>query len=99
MSIVERSASPQAPAAGSVEPSDRLSVITAGRVGNMDALLGANGFNVVAVAQTEGALIDAVSADEPDAIVVEADMCTSLEHVDYHPRRPFSTASSLDSSR
>ena len=81
MSIVERSASPQAPAAGSAEPSNRLSVITAGRVGNMDALLGANGFDVVAVAQTEGALIDAVSADEPDAIVVEADMCTSLEHV------------------
>jgi hypothetical protein len=81
MSILERPASPQAPAAGSVEPSDRLSVITAGRVGNMDALLGANGFDVVAVAQTEDALIDAVSADEPDAIVVEADMCTSLEHV------------------
>jgi hypothetical protein len=81
MSILERSASPQPPAAGSVEPSDRLSVITAGRVGNMDALLGANGFDIVAVAQTEDALIDAVSADEPDAIVVEADMCTSLEHV------------------
>jgi hypothetical protein len=47
----------------------------------MDTLLGANGFDVVAVAQTEDALIDAVSADEPDAIVVEADMCTSLEHV------------------
>jgi hypothetical protein len=47
----------------------------------MDALLGANGFDVVAVAQTEDALIDAISADEPDAIVVEADMCTSLEHV------------------
>jgi hypothetical protein len=81
MSILERSASQQAPAAGSVEPSDRLSVITGGRVGNMDALLGANGFDVVAVAQTEDALIDAISADEPDAIVVEADMCTSLEHV------------------
>jgi hypothetical protein len=81
MSILERSASPQAPAAGSVGPSDRLSVITAGRIGNMEALLGANGFDVVAVAQTEDALIDAVSADEPDAIVVEADMCTSLEHV------------------
>jgi hypothetical protein len=81
MSILERSASPQASAAESVEHGDRLSVITAGRVGNMDALLGANGFDVVAVAQTEDALIDAVSADEPDAIVVEADMCTSLEHV------------------
>ena len=81
MSILERSASPQVSAAESVEHSDRLSVITAGRVGNMDALLGTNGFNVVAVAQTEDALIDAVSADEPDAIVVEADMCSSLEHV------------------
>jgi hypothetical protein len=47
----------------------------------MDALLGANGFDVVAVAQTEDALIAAVAADEPDAIVVEADMCTSLQHV------------------
>ncbi len=81
MSILERSTSPQVSAADSVEDSDRLSVITAGRVGNMDALLGANGFDVVAVAQTEDALIDAVAADEPDAIVVEADMCTSLEHV------------------
>ena len=53
----------------------------------MDALLGANGFDVVSVAQTEDALMDAVSTDEPDAIVVEADLCTSLEHVrDLAPR-------------
>jgi hypothetical protein len=81
MSILERPASPHAPAAEGEPPSDRLRVITAGRVGNMDASLEANGFDVVAVAQTQDALIDAVSADEPDAIVVEADMCTSLEHV------------------
>jgi hypothetical protein len=61
--------------------SDRISVITAGRVGNMEARLGASGFDVVAAAETEDALIDAVSADEPDAIVVEADLCDSLEHV------------------
>jgi hypothetical protein len=47
----------------------------------MEARLGASGFDVVAVAETEDALIDAVSADEPDAIVVEADLCASLEHV------------------
>jgi hypothetical protein len=81
MSMPKRSASPQAPAAESEEHSDRLSVITAGRVGNMEALLGSSGFDVVAVAETEDALIDAVSADEPDAIVVEADLCASLEHV------------------
>ena len=81
MSILERPASPHAPAAEGEPSSDRLRVITAGRVGNMDASLEANGFDVVAVAQTQDALIDAVSADEPDAIVVEADMCTSLEHV------------------
>jgi hypothetical protein len=81
MSILERPASPHAPAVEGEPPSDRLRVITAGRVGNMDASLGASGFDVVAVAQTQDALIDAVSADEPDAIVVEADMCTSLEHV------------------
>ena len=81
MSILERPASPQVSASESVEDSARLSVIMAGRVGNMDALLGANGFDVVAVAQTEDALIDAVSADEPDAIVVGADLCDSLEHV------------------
>jgi hypothetical protein len=81
MSILERPASPQASVTESVEQSDRLSVITAGRVGNMDALLGANGFDVVAAAETEDALIDAVSADEADAIVVEADLCDSLEHV------------------
>jgi DNA-binding NarL/FixJ family response regulator len=80
MSIIERSASPQAPA-GSPAPSDRLRVITAGRVGNMEARLGTSGFDVVAAAETEDALIDAVSVDEPDAIVVEADLCDSLEHV------------------
>ena len=81
MSILERPASPHARAAEGEPPSDRFRVIMAGRVGNMDASLGASGFDVVAVAQTQDALIDAVSADEPDAIVVEADMCTSLEHV------------------
>ena len=82
MSMLKRSASPQAPAAGWRPHSDRLSVITAGRVGNnMDTRLGASGFDVVAVAETEDALIDAVSEDEPDAIVVEADLCASLEHV------------------
>jgi hypothetical protein len=35
----------------------------------------------VAAAETEDALIDAVSGDEPDAIVVEADLCDSLELV------------------
>jgi hypothetical protein len=59
---------------------DRLRVITAG-VGDMEAQLGARGFDVAAVAETEDALIDAVSGDEPDAIVVEADLCASLEHV------------------
>jgi hypothetical protein len=81
MSILERPASPHVPAAEGEPPSDRLRVIMAGRVGTMDASLGESGFDVVAVAQTQDALIDAVSADEPDAIVVEADMCTSLEHV------------------
>ena len=81
MSILERSASPQAPAADSGPHSDRLRVITAGHVGNMDAQLGTSGFDVVAAAETEDALIDAVSGDEPDAIVVEADLCDSLEHV------------------
>jgi hypothetical protein len=80
MSILQRSASPQAPA-GSRPASDRLRVITAGRVGNMEARLGTSGFDVVAAAETEDALIDAVSVDEPDAIVVEADLCDSLEHV------------------
>ncbi len=81
MSILEGSASPQAPAAGSGPRSDRLRVITAGRVGNMEARLGTSGFDVVAAAETEDALIDAVCVDEPDAIVVEADLCASLEHV------------------
>ena len=81
MSILQRSASPQAPAAASRPGSDRLRVITAGRVGNMEARLGTSGFDVVAAAETEDALMDAVSVDEPDAIVVEADLCDSLEHV------------------
>ncbi len=81
MSIIKRPASPPAAAAEWRPHSDRLSVITAGRVGNMEARLGAGGFDVVAVAETEDALIDAVSADEPDAIVVEADLCASLERV------------------
>jgi hypothetical protein len=81
MSILERPASPHAPAAEGAPPSDRLRVITAGRVGDMEARLATSGFDVVAVAETEDALIDAVSADEADAIVVEADLCASLEHV------------------
>jgi hypothetical protein len=81
MSIIERSASPQAPAPGSKPRGGRLRVITAGSVGNMEARLGTSGFDVVAVAETEEALIDAVSADEADAIVVEADLCDSLERV------------------
>jgi hypothetical protein len=81
MSTLEGSASPPAEAAGSGPRSDRLRVITAGRVGNMEARLGTSGFDVVAAAETENALIDAVSVDEPDAIVVEADLCASLEHV------------------
>ena len=82
MSILERFTSPaQAPAAEWGPHSDRLRVITAGSVGSMEARLGTNGFDVVAAAETEDALIDAVSADEPDAIVVEAELCDSLEHV------------------
>jgi hypothetical protein len=81
MSIVERSISLPAPPAGPKPRGDRLRVITAGRVGNMDARLGTSGFDVVAVAETEDALIDAVSADEVDAIVVEATLCDSLERV------------------
>jgi hypothetical protein len=81
MSILDGSASPQAEAAGSGPPNDRLRVITAGSVGNMEARLGTSGFDIVAAADTEDALIDAVSVDEPDAIVVEADLCDSLEHV------------------
>jgi hypothetical protein len=81
MSIIERPASPQAPAAGSKPRGGRLRVITAGSVGNMEARLGTSGFDVVAVAETEQALIDAVSADEADAIVVQADLCDSLERV------------------
>jgi hypothetical protein len=60
---------------------DRLRVITAGLVGNMDARLRTSGLDIVAATETEDALIDAVSGDEPDAIVVEADLCASLEHV------------------
>ena len=81
MSILERSTWPPPPPARSKPRSERLRVITAGRVGNMDARLGTSGFDVVAVAETEDALIDAVSADEADAIVVEADLCDSLERV------------------
>ncbi len=78
MSILKRSPSPQAAAR---PPSGRLSVITAGSLGNVEARLGSSGFDIVAVAETEDALVDAVSAEEPDAIVVEADLCASLEHV------------------
>ena len=82
VSILERSTSPpEAPATEWGPHSDRLRVITAGSVGNMEARLGTNGFDVVVAAETEDALIDAVSVDEPDAIVVEAEFCDSLEHV------------------
>ena len=77
----DRSALPPAPATDGNPPSHRLHVITAGEVDNMEAILGARGFDVVAVAQTEDALIDAVLVDEPDAIIVDADLCASLEHV------------------
>jgi hypothetical protein len=80
-STLERSTKPEAPATGWSPPSDRLRVITAGSVGDMEARPGSNGFDVVAAAETEDALLDAVSAGEPDAIVVEADLCASLERV------------------
>src|ERR671933_684378 len=44
----------------------RLRVVTAGRVGNMEARLGTSGFDVVAVAHTEADLIVALADDEPD---------------------------------
>jgi hypothetical protein len=81
MSIAERSTSLPAPPAGPKPRGERLRVITAGRVGNMDARLGTSGFDVVAVAETEDALIDALSADEVDAIVVESALCDTLERV------------------
>jgi len=70
MSIRERSSSPRARVPDPRTDGDRHRVVTAGRVGNMDARLGTSGFDVVAAAETEDALIDAVSGDEPDAIVV-----------------------------
>ena len=68
-------------ASGTPPPATGLRVITGGQVGNMEARLGTSGFDVVAVADTEADLMDAVAADEADAIVVEADLCPSLEHV------------------
>ena len=81
MSTLEPSASRPAQVAGSGPHTDRPRVITAGRVGYMGPQLGMGGFDVVAVAETEDSLIEAVSVEEPDAIVVEADLCASLEHV------------------
>lgn len=59
----------------------RLRVITAGNVGNVQSRLGSGGFDVVAVVDTEAELVVAVGNSDPDAIVVEADLCESLEHV------------------
>lgn len=59
----------------------RLRVITAGNVGNVQSRLGSGGFDVVAVVDTEEELVVAVGSSDPDAIVVEADLCQSLEHV------------------
>lgn len=59
----------------------RLRVITAGNVGNVQSRLGSGGFDVVAVVDTEAELVFAVGNSDPDAIVVEADLCESLEHV------------------
>jgi hypothetical protein len=80
MSIDKRPVPPPPSASASALPGDRLRVITAG-VDNIEARLGTSGFDVIAVAATEDALLVAVSTDEPDAIVVEADLCESLERV------------------
>lgn len=61
--------------------SARLRVITAGNVGHVETRLGSSGFDVVAVVDTEAELVVAVGHSDPDAIVVEADLCESLEHV------------------
>jgi hypothetical protein len=61
--------------------SPRLRVITAGNVGNLETRLGSSGFDVVAVVDTEAELVVAVGGGDPDAIVVEADLCESLEQV------------------
>jgi hypothetical protein len=81
MWIVERLASRSAPAADPSPQRDRLRVITAGRVGSIEARLATSGFDVVAIAENEEDLLLAVSAGEPDAVVVDADLCTSLERV------------------
>lgn len=60
---------------------ERLRVITAGEVGNVHAPLGSSGFDVVAVVDSEAELVIAVGASDPDAIVVEANLCDSLEHI------------------
>jgi hypothetical protein len=77
MSMLRRADPAPPPATGDA----RLRVVTAGRVGNMEARLATSGFDVVGIAETEAELIVAVANDEPDAIVVEADLCDSLEHV------------------
>jgi hypothetical protein len=64
-----------------VPEASRLRVITAGDVGNVHSRLGAGGFDVVAVVDTEADLVVAVSSSEPDAILVEADLCESLEPI------------------
>jgi len=63
------------------DASARLRVITAGDVGNVESRLGSSGFDVVAVVDTEADLIVAVGNGDPDAIVVEADLCETLEPV------------------
>lgn len=81
MSILEPSPSrPESP--GPPSPAnDRPRLITGGEVGSMEGQLGASGFDVVAVVDTEDTLMDAVATGDPDAIVVEADLCLSLERV------------------
>ena len=81
MSTIKLPAPPPASTAASASKNDRLRVITAGRVGNVGPGLRTSGFDVVAVAETEDALIDAIAADQPEAIVVESELCSSLEHI------------------
>lgn len=59
----------------------RLRVVTAGDVGNLETRLGSSGFDVVAEVDTEEDLVVVARFGDPDAIVVDADLCTSLERV------------------
>lgn len=63
------------------EDGERLRVVTAGNIGNIESYIGEHGFDVVKLDDEPSLLSELEKRPDIDAVVIEADLCKSLESV------------------